>query len=109
MDLIASVSGQKVDAAILFWNRSPTKAKPMLMVSLNRAPSFLLLRLIRQETWQTEQPVTHELVSVLNEDGHALLDNQDMTLETFLHQASSRRPMIKDTQAPCGNITPSEQ
>jgi type VI secretion system protein ImpM len=109
MDLIASVSGQKVDAAILFWNRSPTKSKPTLTVSLNRAPSFLLLRLIRQETCQTEQPVTHEPVYVLNEGGHALLDDQDMTLETFLHQASSLRPSIKDTQAPCGNITQSEQ
>ena len=92
MDLASHASGQRLEAGILFWNRWPSKVKPLLLVSLERPLPQLLLYLIHPES-RPNGLFENDDAGQLTEAGRALLDDGEVTLEAFLHLVSGLRAL----------------
>ena len=90
MDLASHASGHRPETGILFWNRWPSKMKPLLLVSMERPLPQLLLSLIRPEGRPNEL-FENDDEGQLTEAGRELLDDGDVTLEAFLHRVSGLR------------------
>lgn len=91
MDVASHLSGDRLDAGIVLWNRWTKHVKPLLFLSMECPTPQLLLYLIHPERWQDRQSGGDELAEPLTEAGRALLDDGEVTLEAFLGRLSSLR------------------
>jgi type VI secretion system ImpM family protein len=78
-----------MDAGMMFWNRSPSKVKPLLLLSTEGATPETFYRLIHPEAWENGHHAPEGHGSKLSEAERALLEDKDVTLETFLTRLSA--------------------
>jgi type VI secretion system protein ImpM len=93
IDLTSQASGHHLDTGILFWNRSPLKVKPLLLVTHERPASKLLLYLIHPEFFPQEGTGHEDVQSSFAQGACALLDDGEITLEAFLHRVAGLKAL----------------
>ena len=89
IDVLAKASGRRLDGGILFWNRQPSRGKPLLIVCCEGPNPELMIDLIRPERSRETAGMGTVSLEDLTDAGRVLLDDSDVTLEALLHRLSA--------------------
>jgi type VI secretion system protein ImpM len=88
VDIVFRAWGSAKEAGMVMWNRSPSKVKPLSFISTKVATPHMLYWLIYPESWENGDRGTGSLGAGLSESEHNLLNDQTVTMDTFLERLS---------------------